>query len=187
MTRLDELPPEVLDTLAAQADAIHRLREDVNNLAQAVNLLSGGGGKKQGQPCRWAWRYLDAGKAQALWVQVEEFAAWLQATYLDEPHITVNLPKCWREHPSLVEELTALMLAWQAAYTDGESEPNADPAYWHERYLPDFLSRLHPAHQLCLDRHHPPNTGSIGPAEPEAYKAFLPPNPQEDHHEQRNS
>lgn len=184
--RLDELPPDVLETLAAQASAINKLREDVNNLAQALAALTSTQGSKKG-PCPWAWRYLtDQNQAETLWAQVGDFAAWLQRTYLDEAHIEVNLPQCWRQHPLLVEELTALMLAWQAAYTDGSTEPNADPAYWHERYLPDFLSRLHPIDRLCLTGHHSPTVHSIGPPDPEAFKAFLPASPQELPHERPN-
>jgi hypothetical protein len=52
-----------------------------------------------------------------------------------------KLPNCWAEHPELVEELTALWLAWQAAYQDRDATLTA-AADRHDRWLPGVLHRL---------------------------------------------
>lgn len=72
----------------------------------------------------------------SLWVE------WLARHYrLDRRHI----PACWREHWELIEELAALHLAWEGAYS---TSAHADgPLAWHEHFdatrgrLADWVSR----------------------------------------------
>lgn len=67
---------------------------------------------------------------------------WLTDRYrLD--HRTV--PDCWHDHPELLEELSALHLAWQGAFATSAS-PDA-PLRWHEQFaaainrLTDWVAR----------------------------------------------
>jgi hypothetical protein len=66
----------------------------------------------------------------------------------------VKVQACWAEHPEIVEELTALWLAWQHAYTDSDA-PLTAAADWHDRWLPGLLHRLqHGAFALdCSESH----------------------------------
>jgi len=47
----------------------------------------------------------------------------------------------WVDHPEVVEEVTALWLAWQAAYVERDA-PLTAAAEWHDRWLPGVLHRL---------------------------------------------
>lgn len=72
-----------------------------------------------------------------LWVD------WLTDRYrLD--HRTV--PHCWHEHPELLEELSAVHLAWQGAYVSTAAPDEA--LRWHEHFaaaasrLNDWVARI---------------------------------------------
>jgi hypothetical protein len=74
--------------------------------------------------------------------ELDLWVAWLVDRYgLD--HRTV--PACWRDHPELVEELSALHLAWEAAFSTS-AEPT-EGLRWHERFdaartrLGDWVAR----------------------------------------------
>ena len=47
-------------------------------------------------------------------VQLRAWVAWIRHRY----PLAKRVPACWAEHPEVVEELTALWLAWQQAYED---------------------------------------------------------------------
>jgi hypothetical protein len=52
------------------------------------------------------------------------------------------IPPCWFLHPVAVEELTALMVAWKAAYSQKQTAPSDSPVNWHDRWLWPTLHRL---------------------------------------------
>lgn len=60
--------------------------------------------------------------------ELELWVTWLVDHYrLDRRYV----PECWVEHWELIEELSALHLAWEAAYA---TTSHADaPLTWHER------------------------------------------------------
>jgi hypothetical protein len=60
--------------------------------------------------------------------ELDLWVTWLVDHYrLDRRYV----PKCWARHWELVEELSALHLAWEAAYA---TTSHADaPLAWHER------------------------------------------------------
>ncbi|GGC14635.1 hypothetical protein GCM10010972_29920 [Cellulomonas carbonis] len=60
--------------------------------------------------------------------KLEVWVAWLIGHYrLDHRYV----PECWAEHWELIEELSALHLAWEGAYA---TTSHADaPLTWHER------------------------------------------------------
>jgi hypothetical protein len=43
-----------------------------------------------------------------------------------------TIPNCWRQHPALVEELSALHVAWRTAYD--KQDTGLGPVMWLERW-----------------------------------------------------
>jgi hypothetical protein len=66
---------------------------------------------------------------QALLADLDVWVTWLADHYsLDRRHI----PQCWAQHWELVEELSALQLAWEGAYaTIAHTDA---PLTWHEHF-----------------------------------------------------
>jgi hypothetical protein len=147
--------------LLTQAQAISQLRAELDELTseftdstaallQRVDDLEAGS-PSGGAPRAWCWRGLGPHAEAELWSQLHDWVPWLRERY----PLAKRLPPCWHEHPELVEEITALWLAWQAAYQARNASLTA-PADWHDRWLPGFLHRLEhgpfaidcfPAHQ----------------------------------------
>jgi len=136
--------------LLKQAEAIARLRQDLDRLAEEMtdtlaNLLVRGETVEATPPDRpggmgvtsWCWRDLGPTGTEALWKELTDWVAWIRHRY----PLARKIPGCWAEHPELVEELTALWLAWQGAYQDRDAALTA-PADWHDRWLPGVLHRV---------------------------------------------
>lgn len=149
--------------LVQQAQLISRLRHDLDQLASEITdayadilarfeALEDRPSARPVAPAAWCWRALSDQAAEELWTQLKEWVAWIRCRY----PLAKKLPPCWPEHPEVVEELTALWLAWQAAYEQPDAQPTA-AADWHDRWLPGALHRLeHGAHAInCSDTHHP--------------------------------
>lgn len=101
----------------------------------------------------WCWRDLGPQAAEALTRELNAWVTWLRERY----SLNRRIPACWDQHPALIEELTALWLAWQAAYTQPDAHL-ASPAEWHDRWLPGMLNRVdHGATATsCRGRHETP-------------------------------
>lgn len=111
--------------------ALQRLQGDLAQLRAGQLDLSAA------LPPRWNWRALDRDAAAELWQELAEWVAWLHERY----PLGDVLPQCWWRHPELVEELTAALAAWQAAYEMPGANPAAS-AEWHDRWLPGLEHRL---------------------------------------------
>lgn len=91
------------------------------------------------------WRHLDAAAAEALWTELVDWVEWLRNRYGLTHSV---LPACWPNHPVAVEELTALMAAYTAAYQVLVSKDGAVVRYhdlligWHRGELWPCLDRL---------------------------------------------
>ncbi len=83
------------------------------------------------------WHDLTPHEAQRTWRALAEWVGWLRGRY----PLAHQVPLCWWRHPELVEELTALWLAWRDAYVE-KGAPLSAPADWHGRWLPEFLRRI---------------------------------------------
>jgi hypothetical protein len=105
----------------------------------------------------WCWRHLGPRATATLTAELGGWVDWLRGRY----PLARRVPPCWASHPELVEELTALWVAWQAAYTHPDAHPTA-PADWHDRWLPGLLHRLaHGPHATdCDPDHHRPRPPS---------------------------
>jgi hypothetical protein len=134
----------ILD-LGAQVDELHAVDESAATIdaGSAASHVPGSG-------TAWCWRTLTSRAADNLWALLGDWVAWLRSRY----PLAGKVPACWAQHPELVEELTALHLAWRAAYTDPNAVPTA-AADWHAHYLPGVLERIPGWGVHCTDTHKP--------------------------------
>lgn len=80
-------------------------------------------------PVPFVWSAQQPDDERQLLDALDHWVAWLTDRYhLDHRFI----PTCWPEHSELLEELSALHLAWQGAYS-ATAMPEA-PLHWHERF-----------------------------------------------------
>jgi len=80
-------------------------------------------------PVPSCWAAQTPESQELLLEELDLWVTWLTDRYqLD--HRTV--PACWQEHGELVEELSALHLAWQGSFASS-SAPD-EPLRWHERF-----------------------------------------------------
>lgn len=155
-------PDPIARQLVAQAQEIARLKSTVEDLAaEARESVAGllirletvedqAGSPRAGPVMSWCWRELGPQGAQALWRELTGWVRWIRSRY----PLARRIPSCWADHPEVVEELTALWLAWQAAYTEPDASLTA-AADWHDRWLPGFLYRLeHGAFALDCSASH---------------------------------
>lgn len=161
--------------LVAQAQEIARLKSAVQDLADESRESLAGllirlesmeddtGSSRAGPVVSWCWRELGPQGAEALWRELTGWVRWIRSRY----PLARRIPACWADHPEVVEELTALWLAWQAAYTEPDP-PLTAAADWHDRWLPGFLYRLeHGAIALdCSGTHHDRPASAYADAEP---------------------
>ena len=135
--------------LLRQAETIAQLRravealegETTDGLADLVmrveELEDASAQPAAGTVSSWCWRYAGASATESLWKELGDWVDWIRHRY----PLARRIPDCWAEHPELVEELTALWLAWQAAYVERDA-PLTAAAEWHDRWLPGVLHRL---------------------------------------------
>ena len=83
------------------------------------------------------WHTLSTPDAEKLWEALADWVGWVRGRY----PLARQVPLCWWRHPELVEERTALWLAWREAYTE-KGAPLTAAADWHGRWLPEFLRRV---------------------------------------------
>ena len=110
-------------------DQIYRLSMVVAQLEEADAAA--------GSAAPWNWRTLRGHAAEAQWRDLADWVGWLRGRY----PLARQIPACWWRHPELVEELTALWLAWKDGYATKHAHFSA-PAEWHARWLPEFLRRV---------------------------------------------
>jgi hypothetical protein len=68
------------------------------------------------------------GEEAAAWAELRAWVAWLHDRY--ELSVEDRLPRCWAQHPGLIEELAALK-AWREEIY-GSGQPSGQAArYWH--------------------------------------------------------
>ncbi|GAB3665529.1 hypothetical protein GCM10027596_31850 [Nocardioides korecus] len=132
---LDETTNTVTDVAA---DVLSRV-EDLETLNASGRL-----------PSAWSWRNLGDVATKQLWQELTGWVDWLRSRY----PLARKVPPCWSEHPEVVEELTALWLAWQYAYEERDA-PLTAASDWHDRWLPGVLHRLEhgPFAVDCSEQH----------------------------------
>lgn len=91
----------------------------------------------------WNWVGIDQDRRMVLADELVAFVAWLEERYFR--HLSAErfqLPADWYDNAVVVEVLTAVMVARQAAYSDLVEAPSAALAEWHERTLWPAVDRL---------------------------------------------
>lgn len=149
-------PDQLLTALTAesarQAEQLDAVEAIVRGLAADVAQLVGDRVDVPVVPC---WVDLDAQAAAQAW---EALRAWVVEVLVPRhPHVTTGgggrqLPSCWYRHPGLVEELSALHIAWCAAYRNPEAARTA-AIEWHDKWLPGVVSRIPQHAPRCSGGH----------------------------------
>ena len=147
MTSQPTPPDPIAQQRLQHAHLISRLRHDLDRLAHettdtAMDLLARIDDVTETSslgrvPTSWCWRDLGPQGQEELWRELGSWVGWIRARY----PLARKIPECWDQHPELVEELTALWLAWQLAYQIPDA-PLTAAADWHDRWLPGVLHRL---------------------------------------------
>ena len=90
----------------------------------------------------YCWRYASPAQKKRLWGQLREWVDWVNGRYFSTSWESIR--PCWFRHPAVVEELTALWAAWEAAYRapDDGGEGFSDAALWWHEKLHTVVLRL---------------------------------------------
>lgn len=132
---LEPLDPILLaETLAALSDRLAAQEDLLAALLDRLDTEDHPGGP-------WAWRYLSEAQQEELMAELRDWVNWLVDRY-ELGATRHQIPPCWAEHSVAVEELTGLMVAWKAAYTNQNRGPSDDLLAWHDRWLWPCLARL---------------------------------------------
>ena len=123
--------PGLAGVAALHDDQIYRLSALVAQIQEADDASA------SGRAGPFVWSTLDAHSASTLWQDLADWVGWLRGRY----PLARQVPLCWWRHPELVEELTALWLAWREGYVE-KGASLTTPADWHGRWLPEFLRRV---------------------------------------------
>jgi hypothetical protein len=109
---------------------VKRLREE---LAEAVE-------KRRLKPPPVPWWVVDEATGRQLLATLHEWVeTFLRRHY---PGYLARLPRCWANHPEAVWELSTIGAEWDRIYADEDNRDLAGALAWHDRYLPDVISRL---------------------------------------------
>lgn len=126
----------VMELLTGEVEV---LVERVSALEQFLTDLPVGG--------PWCWRHLDRDQTRQLAEELRDWVDWLISRYR-----LANIPPCWFRHGNYVEELTALFVAWKAAYNPKVSLPNDHLINWHDRWFRPCMERL--TAPSCMNGQH---------------------------------
>lgn len=82
------------------------------------------------EPGRWVeWHDMSPGEQLTAWGHLRAWVTWLTDRY--ELTVEDRLPRCWAQHPGLIEELWALR-AWRLeVYGGSQPQPGQAARYWH--------------------------------------------------------
>ena len=111
---------------------LDRLQGQIDDLTEIVATLieRSAGNPKSEAASPWSWRTVTGSRREELWKELTGWVEWHNRRYgRTNPDWTIH--PCWFRHTAVVEHLTALMVAWRAAYeTD---RPSREAAIWHDQ------------------------------------------------------
>jgi hypothetical protein len=155
---------EVLEALAGRLESLEALVAAMTD--RLVEAPAGG---------PWAWRHLGPSQTRALFTQLRDWVDWLITRYELRGEAEA-IPPCWFLHPVAVEELTALMVAWKAAYPQKVTTPSDALAGWHDRWLWPTLHRLNLQLRVwakCTGGSHTPSRPAPPATDDASFTSFL--------------
>jgi hypothetical protein len=155
---------EVLEALAGRLESLEGLVEAMRD--QLVDAPAGG---------PWAWSHLGRSQTRALFLELRDWIDWLITRY-ELRGEAETIPPCWFLHPVAVEELTALMVAWKAAYSQKQTAPSDSPVNWHDRWLWPTLHRLNVQLRVwnkCTGGIHTPSRPGLLLTDEASFTSFL--------------
>ncbi|RGD55423.1 hypothetical protein DR950_41920 [Kitasatospora xanthocidica] len=145
--RLIDLERQGLNDRLALLESQH-LAENIYKLAKAMEADAKARLNAK-SPC-WNWVEMTEEEAGDAWATL---LAW-RRTVLKVRWPSVywaTTTRCWYLHPEVVEELSALYLAWKHTYTAPEATPMR-AAEFLERWLPGALRRIPAYLEQCTQR-----------------------------------
>ena len=155
---------EVLEAMAGRLESLEGLVEAMT--AQLVDSPAGG---------PWSWRHLGPAQTRALFTELRDWVNWLITRYELRGEAEM-IPPCWFLHPVAVEELTALMVAWTAAYSQKQIAPSDALVSWHDRWLWPTLHRLNLQLRVwakCTGGSHVPSRPAPPVTDEASFTSFL--------------
>ncbi len=121
------------DDDAAQQQKTIKNRDWLRDLGSRI------GNPKNPGPPPWAWTNLSTSEAQLIDQALDEYVEHynrIHAAVVDEV-----IPRCWRKHPAVAQELPVQFWAWWASHIDVRATVPTALEYY-TRSLPAFQSRL---------------------------------------------
>jgi hypothetical protein len=95
----------------------------------ADQASSGPERRRNDRPTRAPWWNLKELNEKDRDVLLELLGRWV-GWLVDRYDVGQVIPPCWPNHGAMIEELSALRLAWQAAYENARADPG-QPLQWH--------------------------------------------------------
>lgn len=140
---LEKLSDQMLDAMDAQQQRIEQL-ESAGPVPVSVSSGDAQAQAPADEPVAYVpycWRHVSAAEARGLWIRLREWVDWVNARYFSSSWESIR--PCWFRHPAVVEELTALWAAWEAAYrASDEGDGFSDAALWWHEKLHTVVHRL---------------------------------------------
>ena len=97
-------------------------------------------GKRRLAPPPAPWWVVDEATGRELLAALREWVdQFLRRHY---PGYLARLPQCWPNHGEAIWELSTICAEWERIYADENNRDLAGALTWHDRYLPDVISRL---------------------------------------------
>lgn len=171
-------PPPLADSVIALAGQLERLQSKVDGydidglradvrgitttvagIADELARLAASSDDSDPAPS-WLWpaEPMSPDDAASVLTQLVRWARRVYVRYSDGA-----LPECWLWHPDVIEELTWLRAAWQAAYL-GPMASAQRAGDWHDRQRPGVVRRVGTAAGACsLQEHFDPPAPAVVP------------------------
>ncbi|WP_433264903.1 DUF4913 domain-containing protein [Actinosynnema sp. CS-041913] len=151
-------PPHDPAAELAHLRAAHdQLTDTVEHLVNAMETLHHH--TTHTTPGDWSWQHMNADRAATVWNWLNDFVDHLNTR--EELNTRHRIPPCWHLHTRTIEDLTALLAAWQDAYHN-TTGPTQTLINYRDRWLWPTLNRLTEQNtplRRCIDKNqHTPWT-----------------------------
>jgi hypothetical protein len=125
------------ERLETEAGQTLMLRLQVKQLGERLEEAIG---KRRLAPPPAPWWVVDEATGRELLAALRGWVdQFLRKHY---PGYLTRLPRCWPNHGEAIWELSTICAEWERVYADEDNRDLAGALTWHDRYLPDVISRL---------------------------------------------